>query len=124
VYFIENCHDCGKYNQEKLFVPVYCVEEPTWGTVTLQWWGFYINSFPQNLAPLQICDLQLHRGNHPFLTKNSWLNVNRIHKYPDSSLSEERGIIASQYHSMILQAVKDCPVLETKHKKKILVLQN
>lgn len=120
VYYIKNCHDCEKYNQEKFFIPVYVEAIKEYGTVGYQWWGFYINSYPQNLENLKYCDVLVEQTEHSFIKQDSWINVDRIHRYPDSLLTVKVGEISNSCKNCILEAVQACRVLERKHKKETL----
>ena len=117
--FLVECHDCNK-SQEKFVIPVYYEEEKDmFGFDAIQFYGFYINTHDQNFKKLKICNVPIRERNHYFLQYDSSVNVNKIHKYEGSLLSNKLGSVAPQCVQLILNRALECPVLERKHKNKI-----
>lgn len=118
VYHVVMNHD-GKF-----FIAVYKrVAEDEYGFSHPHWYGFLINTGVQNShdPSLNTCDVKIWAyPNKHFLNKDSYINIGRINNVPERDLINCLGRIDGGMPRRILDGVQSCPILEKKHRIRIL----
>jgi hypothetical protein len=117
IYFCPNCSPAVP-PKNKLVVAVY----EDGGNM----WGFFINS---NINPyikkrphLLPCEAEIKASDHSCLKYDSYVDCQNIYAFTTSDFTGERDPISLDAKKEILIAIRDCPVLPRKHKKKILAI--
>lgn len=89
-----------------------------------QFWAFMINSkigpFIQNKPHLLNCEASIIAQQHRVLRQDSFIDCTNLYSFYAWDLSSSKGQISEDALSTLMQAVRVCQTLKTKHKRMIL----
>ena len=116
VFFLSHCRHTKPTPKSKLAVFAYINPSP---------YGFLINSsinrFVRNRPYLLPCEALIPVAQHStFLKQDSYLDCRDAFPFHVSELTQYRGFLSKDAQNAVLEAVDNCPVLETIHKQRIL----
>jgi len=81
-----------------------------------------VNKFIKNKPYLMDCEAPVKANEHPFLSHDSVIDCRDIFPLTQEELTDKRGKLSVTAQNVVLNAVKICPVLGRREKRKILEL--
>jgi hypothetical protein len=115
IYFAPNCNHARPKPKDKYVVVAY---------VSKNAWGFLINSevskWLRERPKLLVCEAVILAAEHRCLKRDSYADCQIIYEFFGWELRNHEGVISRQAKINILQSIKGCPTLETRHKSIIL----
>lgn len=117
IYLVERCHHVRPEPKSKFVVTVgYNGSD--------EFWALMINSrigpFIQNRPYLLTCEADIVADQHRSLDHDSYIDCTNIYSFYAWDFKRDKGVISKDAGSALLEAVRSCPTLKTKHKRMIL----
>ena len=87
-------------------------------------WGFMINSqirpFITSKPDLLACEARILASQHPVLRHDSYIDCTNLYSFPTRDFHSDEGVLSEDAMSVLMQTVRDCPMLKRKQKRMIL----